>query len=344
MIASFSHRLDGLESDNLLAFLSLLGLLRSLETHDRELEASERLYARAAWDIDTPPVRPRIFIAHDIDREELLARAVHGLEKLAAAHDFDSRKDLKYEGGECRTLLIEAVAASSPGARERVDLLAALMSDAAIRDEKKGIVDRTPLCLLLGQGHQHFLERLAEVPREPAPPARGSGKKAVSVSQIECLAEALFQSWHRDDPTRSFRWDPEEDVRYALLAGDPTDKAYKGGTQHGANRLAAVGLPILTAVPRERGRSTRLAIIGGSPPTESFSFAWPIWREPTTLAAIRALLAHPHLRDIEKVAHLGVEDVMVTRRISVGKFMNFTRARSPAAAARRPSPSATSPS
>jgi hypothetical protein len=344
MIASFSHRLDGLESDNLLAFLSLLGLLRSLETHDRELEAGERLYARAAWDIDAPPVRPRIFIARNIDREEFLARTVNGLEKLAAAHDFDSRKDLKYECGECRALLIEAAKASASTARERIDLLAALMSDAAVRDEKKKLVDRTPLCLLLGQGHQHFLERLAEVPREPAPPARGRGKKAVSISQVECLDEALFQSWHRDDPTPSFRWDPEEDVRYALLAGDPTDKAYKSGTQHGANRLAAVGLPVLTGTPRKRGINTRLAIVGGSRLTESFSFAWPIWREPATLAAIRALLVHPHLRDIERIAHLGVEEVMVAKRISVGKFMNFSRARRPTATIRQPSSATASPS
>jgi hypothetical protein len=54
MTAAKSHRLDGLEPDNLLAFLTLLGLLRALETADVDL------YPRAAWDIDRPPLRPRL--------------------------------------------------------------------------------------------------------------------------------------------------------------------------------------------------------------------------------------------------------------------------------------------
>jgi hypothetical protein len=329
MIARFSHRLDGLEPDNLLAFLSLLGLLRALEAHDRGLEAGDRLYPRVAWDIDAPPLRPTLHLARDISRDELLECVASGLETLAAGHEFDSRKDLTYTRDECRELLIQEATSATGATRERVDLVAALMSDGAIKDEKKDLVDRTPLCLLLGQGHQHFLERLAEVPREPVPPPRGRGKAATRISATDCLREALFEPWHRDDPTRSFRWDPEEDVRYALMAGDPTDQAYKGGTQHGANRLAAVGLPVSTAVPEQRGRGIRLTIVGGAPRTASTSFAWPIWREPATLAAIKALLSHPDLHKPDKLAHLGVEDVIVAKRISVGKFMNFTRARPP---------------
>jgi hypothetical protein len=116
------------------------------------------------------------------------------------------------------------------------------------------LIDPTPLCLLFGQGHQHFLDRLSSVPRQIAPPQRGKGKKAIDISELDCLAEALFGAWHYDDPTFSFRWDPAEDVRYALLPGDPTDAAYKAGTQHGANRLAAVGLATLTLVPEMRAR------------------------------------------------------------------------------------------
>jgi hypothetical protein len=203
-----------------------------------------------------------------------------------------------------------------------------LMSDAAVKDDTQESVDPTPLCLLFGQGHQHFLQRLAEVPRQPAPPPRGRGTKAVPVSATQCLAEALFESWHRGDPTASFRWDPDEDVRYALMGGDPTDTAYRTGTQHGANRLAAVGLSMLTAVPERRAGRVRPHILGGVSSADGFSFAWPIWREPATLAAIRALLGHPNLRDPGALAHFGVVDVMVAQRISVGKFMNFTRARS----------------
>ena len=209
----------------------------------------------------------------------------------------------------------------------RIDLLAALMTDAAVKDDRKEPVDPTPLCLLFGQGHQHFLDRLADVPREFAPPPRGKGKTVVSISASECLAETLFRAWHRRDLTFSFRWDPEEDVRYALMAGDPTDPVFKAGTQHGANRLAAVGLAALTLVPEMRAGRVRPTVIGGTSGTDGFSFAWPIWQDPITLFAIPALLSHPDLRKPGGLRHLGVDHVVAARRISVGKFMNFSRAR-----------------
>jgi len=327
MTMATCHRLDGLEPDNLLAFLTLLGLLRALEAVDQQRSEDNKLRPRAAWDVDAPPLRPKLFLGRDITQDEVTESAAEGLDVLAAAHDFDGRKDLNHSQEECRTLLEKCAKAARFDLREHADLLAALMSDAAVKDDKKEPIDPTPLCLLFGQGHQHFLDRLAGVPHEPAPPPRGKRKKATALSASECLNEALFQPWHRDDPTFSFRWDPEEDVRYALMAGDPTDATYKTGTQHGANRLAAISLATLTLVPEMRAGRVRPSIIGGAFGTYGFSFAWPIWHEPATLSAIRALLAHPDLRKLGGLKHLGVDHVLEARRISVGKFMNFSRAR-----------------
>jgi hypothetical protein len=54
---------------------------------------------------------------------------------------------------------------------------------------------------------------------------------------------------------------------------------------------------------------------------------WPIWRQPASLAAIRALLSHPDLtKGATALAHLGVEQVRRAQRISNGRFNNFTRA------------------
>lgn len=330
MTAATSHRLEGLEPDNLLAFLALLGLLRALETDDNDStrQQEDRLRPRAAWDVDHPPLRPRLYVSKTITKNALAERADSALEKrLVPSHDFGGQKDLTYSRDQCRALLQSEARAACRRQRGRVDLLAALMSDAAIKDDKQDLIDPTPLCLLFGQGHQHFLDRLAKVPGEAEPPPRGKGKTAVSVSAAEALAEALFEPWHRNDPTPSFRWDPDEDVRYALMAGDPTDAAYKTATQHGANRLAAVGLAAITLVPEMRAGRVRPSIVGGLSGADGFSFAWPIWREPATLCSIRALLAHPDLRGPPALAHLGVDHVMITRRISVGKFMNFSRAR-----------------
>jgi hypothetical protein len=237
---------------------------------------------------------------------------------LLPSHDFGDQNDLAYSRDECRALLEKEAKAASGPLRGRVDLLAALMSDAAIKDDKQRPIDPTPLCLLFGQGHQHFLDRLASVPRQAAPPPREKERKKVNVSAPESLAEALFEPWHRNDPTPSFRWDPEEDVRYALMAGDPTDDKYKTATQHGANRLAAVGLAAITLVPERRAGRVRPNIIGGVSGSGGFSFAWPIWREPATLCAIRALLAHPNLRETGALRHLSVDHVLVAQRISVG--------------------------
>lgn len=322
MTAATSHRLDGLEPDNLLAFLALLGLLRALEAAD------DALRPRAAWDLDQPPLRPRLFVASPASPDEIAVLAAKGIDRVVGHHDFGGRKEPKYTPQEARELLEREVPGASRNDRYRIDLLAALMCDAVVKKDantKKDVVDPTPLCLLFGQGHQYFLERLAEVPRKPAPPPRGTGKKKISLSASECLAEALFAPWHREDDTKSFRWDPAEDVRYALMPGDPTDSRYKAGTQHGANRLAAVGLSVLALVPRRSGGRIRPAIVGGAADSGGFSFAIPIWREPATLLAICALLSHPDLRTPGKLAHLGVDHVFVTRRIPARKYWNFTR-------------------
>jgi hypothetical protein len=268
-----------------------------------------------------------LVLAHRVTAEEVSEWAVSGVQTIAAAHDFSGRKDLNYTRDECREFLEQAAKEASSADRDRVDLLAALMSDAAIKEDKTEAIDATPLCLLFGQGHQHFLDRLVSVPNEPAPPPRGKGKRAIRLSPEDCISEALFQSWHRQDPTFSFRWDPEEDVRYALMAGDPTDPAYKPGTQHGANRLAAVGIAVLSLAPQKRRGRVRSAVVGGAWSQRGFEFAWPIWRDPLRLAAIKCLLSHPSLLAPGALRHLSVEFVQTSRRISVGKFMNFTRAR-----------------
>jgi hypothetical protein len=313
------HRLQGLEPDNLLAFLALLGLLRAIETSRPDWRP------RAAWDIDQPPLRPWLLIAEPATQEAISQAAAEGATRLAEYYEFspeDSKaagqKDLNYSHVYARELLSKAVVEDE---RECVDLWAALMSDIAGKD---GRVEPTPLCLLFGQGHQHFLDRLAAVPRMAAPPPRGRGRQTATLTAAETFQEALFEPWTRQDPTPGFRWDPAEDVRYALRADDPSGE--KSTTQHGANRLAALGLPILSVVPVQRGGRVRLQVLGGTFDGD-FTLAWPIWREPASLAGIRAILSHPDMTNSETaLAHFGVQQVRRARRVSNGRFNNFTRA------------------
>ena len=321
MTVGGTHRLDGLEPDNLLAFMALLGLLRTLE------EVRPGWRPRASWTVAEPPLRPRLHVVENVGSSEIAEAAAEGLTVLARHHDFDGLRDLTLAPEDARRKLRLAADSDSPYAAH---LWSALFSDAVTRD---GAVERTPLCLL-GQGRQYFLSRLASVPREKVPLTRGSDQKRRSVSEAECLSEALFAPWQRPDQAknRSFRWDPHEDVRHALRANDPTDRKTKEGTQHGANRLAAVGLSVLTVVPRQSRGGVHLALIGGSRERNGVhTVNWPIWREPVSLSGIRALLAHPHLDGPDTRAALGVVELRRAKRIfyetTAGvKFMNLTRA------------------
>lgn len=310
-----SHRLNGLEPDNLLAFMALLGLLQTIEKTRPDWRS------RVSWMVNDPvPLRPCLHVAAEVTPDEIIAATAEGLSALAERHYFFGLKDLMLLPDDAKGKLQEAAGSD----RYTADLWSALVSDAAVSTD--GNVERTPLCLMFGQGHQHFLSRLASVPQKKSPPHRRSGRKKSEISEMECLHEALFKPWQRPDNTPSFRWDPNEDVRYALRARDPTNSKTKETTQHGANRLAAVGLSVFTVVPRRRFAKVQLALLGGRREQGKHTVNWPIWREPTSLAGIRALLTHPYINQPETCEALGVVEYRSARRISSGKFMNFTRA------------------
>ena len=311
-----SYRLEGLEPDNLLAFLTLLGLMRSLETV-RPTHAH-----RVAWTVESPPVRPVLWSSACLDQAALLTAVAEGIRELAQTYDFGQRKDLNLDPEEAATTLADA--RSTGGGAE--DIWSALTTDAVIARNKRK-AEPTPLCMMFGQGHQHFLERLEIVPKLEAPPPRGRGRNKVAVSEDDCLREALFERWERLDGTKSFRWDHREDVRYALSAADPTDSKTKDTTQHGANRLAAIGLATLTVVPQVSKGRARLVALGGSRDSRGrFTFSWPIWRDQISLTSILCLLGHSALHDSSQWSQFGIVEQRTTTRVSNGKFMNVTRA------------------
>ncbi len=308
------HRLDGLEPDNLLGFLALLGLLRAIENSRPEWRP------RARWTVHEPPTRPALHVREAVTPEQVAEGAAEGIRNLAQAHVFPWQ-NLALSPEQARRQLQSALDDGDYAAA----LWAALVNDKARRPDRD-TVEPTPLCLMFGQGHQHFLKRLALVPRTPTPGAEGQGKSHSPVSEIECLQNALFHPWQRRDLTESFRWDPVEDVRYAYRAEDPSNRSHKQRTEHGANRLASAGLASLTVVPRRVGPNTRLSVRGGMRRRRQFTVSWPIWRDPMTRVAIEAMLSHPTLEDPLTAASLGVVETREARKISVGKFMNFTRA------------------
>jgi hypothetical protein len=140
----------------------------------------------------------------------------------------------------------------------------------------------------------------------------------------DCIFQALFMPWNRSDRPVGLRWDPDEAKRHALQWRAPTKDPPT--TQHGANRLAIVGLSVLTAAPTKSGSRITLSVLGGRGGGDRFRLAWPIWTTPTSLAGIRALLSHPQLHEPGALDYLGVDHVRVTRRISLDRLRNFTAA------------------
>jgi hypothetical protein len=321
MTGATQHRLQGLEPDNFLAFLALLGALRSLET------AEPTWKPRVHWDIVALPTRPVLTLATPTSAPAICEAVARGCDVLAESHQFGPWKVPNMPSAEARKLLLAATA-GAPDCRLHSDVLACLMSDIAARED--GSVIPTPLCLLFGQGDQYFLTRLADVPNRRSAPPRGNGKNSVTPSPAETIEAAIFRVWERVDPSDSFRWDHAEDRRYALRFGNPSDD--KSLTVHGANRLAAVGLPVLSVVPATvRGR-VRLQTIGVRQARAETQAVWPIWTRPASLSGIRALMTHPALygrqsdNNRARLQNLGVIEVRCAARVSVGKFLNFARA------------------
>jgi len=313
------HSLQGLEPDNLLAFLALLGFHRALD------HAVPEWKSRVYW--SGMPLRPVLVLAQDAGRSEVLDAAARGCDALSAVHSFGTHKDIDYSWDEARMELQAACLSAGPADRLKADLLSALMSDGAVKDDKS--VRATPFCAMFGQGHQHFLERLESVPYGKPPKELAKTVKRADLNSAAMLERALFRAWERADRTQSFRWDPLEDRRYALRYEDPSTE--KGLTVHGANRLASLALPLLTAIPRRERGEIRLHAIGTSwEKRAGVCVRWPVWHRPATLRAVVLMLAICGGGDTMPA---GVIRIYQSERISVGKFFNFTRAVPPGTSA-----------
>jgi len=307
------HLLEGVEPDNLLGFLALLGFHRAIE------HAEPTWHSRVFW--TGLPLRPLMALSEDVSRAQLLDAAVRGCEALAVAHSFGGRKDLNYNAAEAREMLKMGTREASPRNRLRIDLLSGLMSDAAVK--KENTVRTTPFCAMFGQGHQHFLERLESIPTGIPPKELAKEMTQADLNGSPKIEEALFTNWNRRDRTQSFRWDPLEDRRYALRFEDPSGD--KGMTIHGANRLASFALSLLAAMPRrERGEVRLYAVSTSWSVSSGLRISWPIWTRPATLKAVLAMLSICDAADL--CPGLGISAIYSCERITVGKFFNFTRA------------------
>ena len=183
--------LPGLEADNLLAFLALLGLLRALET------AKPGWLPRASW--KGPPWIACLHLAEAGDESAVAKAAARGVELLSAKYDVAGRRDVKFDRAKYRNY----------ARKLRNDPTSAALASALtaeVPEKRAGGLNAAPLVMMFGQGHQHFLDRLVAVSRGDLPPRLRNLKPPPNMRDPQKFAEALFKPWARKDDTDGFRW------------------------------------------------------------------------------------------------------------------------------------------
>lgn len=315
---SMNHALPGLETDNLLGFLALLGLLRANERERPEW------FPRAHF-VGTP-LRTQLTLAQETTWEQIATIAAAGCIAYARYFDFGDFKDLTFNRGTARILLQKSLRDT-----DAASIMSALCSDGAARDSDDERVLPTALCAMFGQGHQSFLARLRAVAAGTLPRALKEKKNPPNQNDAGFVKRALFEPWTRSDETESFRWDFEEDRRYALREINPSSDP--ATTEHGANRLAVLGLVSFQSAPTTTRRGyanlgTRGVSRDGK--TRRPRVTWPIWSRPASLESIHVMLDEYQLGQdnpsFEALARHSIQQARRVRRISVGKFISFTRA------------------
>lgn len=194
---------------------------------------------------------------------------------------------------------------------ESLDMLAALGTDTVHQPHSKdrSLMQDTALRTMSGAGHQHFIKFILSI---------------IATTGESHYQSTLFETWRYTDEGRglNLRWDPIDDRRYATRWKNPSSDA--SVTMRGANRLAIEALPLMT-----------VALVGQRAETTGFhsnNWIWPIWDGELGLPVVSTVLQMASLegRDAkarQELASRGVVERFMSRRITVGKFRNFTPAR-----------------
>ena len=292
--------LSGLDGTNPLGFLAAVGALRTVSLVQPEADWRMKwLVHEGAWApalLATPPASPDKLV-------DLLCTAL----RRESMPEFGFSKNLNIKPEQFKAQAEIAQGQAQLEDRRHADFIAAFGCETLETKDGKSIQD-TALRTMSGAGHQHFLGTMAGL---------------AAKTDENHLRHALFETWSYTDSKLGLRWDPEEDRRYALRWGNPSDGAGVR-TVRGANRLAVEALPLLPTAPGER----ELQTTGFSKQGKRVLFTWPIWEVAVGVDVVRSLLALPELQrtepNRERLNAKGVVEVQRSERIVVGKYRNFT--------------------
>lgn len=304
--------LSGLDGGNPLGFLASLGAFRVLSQLMPDAGLRLRWVSDGTW-------KPAVSRLSDLQPSDISTRLHSALAKANSRAEFNVGDDLTIPPSTFREFACEAAKSAEPAGRTTADFVAAFGCDALhSATSEKPIIQDTALRTMAGAGHQHFL---------------GFMRNIVEATTEDSLHKSLFEPWAYDDAVQNLtlRWDPLDDVRYALRWRDPSGDPLrrKRGNMLGANRLAIEGVPLLPTIPARGGLGT--TGFRGRRSSDTF-WTWPIWDSPATLDVVRSLLAIRTLQadnpDRVELRSRGVVEAFRSQRITIGKVRNFTAAES----------------
>jgi hypothetical protein len=122
------------------------------------------------------------------------------------------------------------------------------------------------------------------------------------------------------------RWDPIDDRRYAMRWKNPSSDA--STSMRGANRLAIEALPLFPTAPMGNMLETT-----GFRVHKGVHWYWPIWDCQLELQVVQSLLNRRAILSKDSnapnsIGDMGITAVFKSQRITIGKFRNFTPAKS----------------
>ena len=299
--------LRGIDGANPLGFLAALGALRvlSLDIDDIQLR----------WTKHTNAWRPLLVLGESIGEEQLVERLHSKMAASIPVEVFSLGDNPSVPLDMFRRYVHASAQAALNGDRIRADFAAAFAGEHPT--DKDGKVPDTALRTMSGAGHQHFLKFM---------------RNFIEQARPEHLQKTLFAAWRYDDPVQNMtlRWDPSDDNRYALRwsdpSGDPDRKSI--GSMWGANRLAIEALPLFPTLPTHRQLETVGFHTQGARKTH---WTWPIWDAFANLDTVRSLLGMADVHRSDRpdlqprpVGARGIVEVYRSRRLTTGKFRNFT--------------------
>ncbi len=304
----------GLSASNMLGYLAALGLLRASTL------AWPSAHFKMRWELSEGIWSPILSSGSAFDKTGFSKKLAEFLKNAGQLSALNMTDDLTLTIEEFREKQMKIVDVANQEQREDADFISALGSDvvqSTLNGKPTGQIADTAFRTMSGAGHQHFL---------------GTMRTFITDTTPRHLEKALFETWDYGDPLEkhSMRWDPMDDIRYALRWDNPSgDRQRKSsGSMWGANRLAIEALPLFPVVSVRHKLETR----GFYEPRKGRAiFSWPVWEPAIGLDCIRSLLASEELQmetpNRKSLAARGVMEIYRSERITQGKYRNFTPAR-----------------